>query len=104
MVPAEGTASRSKRRPVPIDRLPWVGLFDLFRIGIGPSSSHTIGTMLASRRFAREIPVNLPARRSKVELFGSLALTGNGHATDTAVALGLMGEHARDVDPTGSPS
>lgn len=63
----------------------WIGLFDLFRIGIGPSSSHTVGPMLAAARFVQEIPVGFPAERLRVELFGSLALTGKGHGTDTAV-------------------
>jgi Serine dehydratase beta chain/Serine dehydratase alpha chain len=60
----------------------WIGLFDLFRIGIGPSSSHTVGPMLAAARFVREIPAGFPAKRLRRESFGSLALTGKGHATD----------------------
>ena len=78
----------------------WIGLFDLFRIGIGPSSSHTIGPMLAALRFiadAREAGIQ-PAR-IRVDLFGSLALTGRGHATDTAVLLGLSGARPDQVDP-----
>jgi L-serine dehydratase len=78
---------------------PWIGLFDLFRIGIGPSSSHTVGPMVATARFARAIPPDMPLHALRVELFGSLALTGKGHATDTAVILGLCGEQPDQVDP-----
>jgi L-serine dehydratase len=77
----------------------WIGLFDLFRIGIGPSSSHTVGPMLAAARFVAAIPADLHVQHLNVELFGSLALTGKGHATDTAVVLGLLGEQPDQVDP-----
>jgi L-serine dehydratase len=77
-------------------------IFDLFRIGIGPSSSHTVGPMRAALRFA----VGLSGRgiihrvaRVKAELFGSLALTGIGHGTDRAMLLGLCGETPEEVDP-----
>ena len=79
------------------DHLPWTGLFDLFRIGIGPSSSHTVGPMLAAGKFVATIPADVTG--IKVELFGSLALTGKGHATDTAIVLGLLGEQPATVDP-----
>lgn len=77
-------------------------IFDLFRIGIGPSSSHTVGPMRAARRFAvglqdRELIGRVA--RVKAELFGSLALTGIGHGTDRAVLLGLTGEMPEEVDP-----
>ena len=78
-----------------------ISLFELFKIGIGPSSSHTVGPMVAAQRFAGWLADNalLPAtRRVRVELFGSLALTGKGHATDTAVILGLSGEQPATVD------
>ncbi len=81
------------------DRLPWTGLFDLFRVGIGPSSSHTVGPMRAARRFVSEIPPDLVIVSLKIELFSSLALTGKGHATDTAVVLGLLGEQPDQVEP-----
>jgi L-serine dehydratase len=81
----------------------WIGLFDLFRIGIGPSSSHTVGPMLAAARFMQEIPAGFPAKRLRVELFGSLALTGKGHATDTAVVLGLLQQSPDKVDPDEVP-
>lgn len=69
----------------------WLGLFDLFRIGVGPSSSHTVGPMLAAASFAAGLKPARPVDRVVVELFGSLALTGKGHGTDTAVILGLTG-------------
>jgi L-serine dehydratase len=77
-------------------------LFDLFKIGIGPSSSHTVGPMIAARRFALGlVESGLRARTSRieVELFGSLALTGRGHQTDRAVLLGLCGEQPDLIDP-----
>lgn len=76
-----------------------MSVFDLFKIGIGPSSSHTVGPMVAARRFLLEC-INLSEAASiEVHLYGSLALTGVGHATDKAVILGLMGETPQDVDP-----
>ncbi|MFT5643397.1 MAG: hypothetical protein ACI83P_000943 [Janthinobacterium sp.] len=71
--------------------------FDLFKIGIGPSSSHTVGPMLAARRFLLECGSLLDAIGIEVELYGSLALTGIGHATDKAIMLGLMGETPQPV-------
>jgi L-serine dehydratase len=79
-----------------------VSVFDLFKIGIGPSSSHTMGPMTAAQRFVRELKARGDlARVAKVtvSLFGSLALTGKGHATDTAVTLGLAGWLPAQVDP-----
>lgn len=78
-------------------------IFDLFKIGIGPSSSHTVGPMRAARRFAEELQTNEIERVSRVqiELYGSLALTGIGHGTDRAVLLGLSGERPETVDPAG---
>jgi L-serine dehydratase len=77
-------------------------IFDLFKIGIGPSSSHTVGPMVAAARFAAEIDsANSPLAivRVQVELFGSLALTGRGHATDSAVLAGLSGLLPAKVEP-----
>ena len=71
------------------------GIFDLFRIGIGPSSSHTVGPMRAARQFSLHLPNGVS--RICAELFGSLALTGIGHGTDRAVLLGLMGETPEGV-------
>ncbi|MBU6266780.1 MAG: L-serine ammonia-lyase [Sphingomonadales bacterium] len=81
-----------------------VSLFDLFKIGVGPSSSHTVGPMVIGRRFAERLDERgLLARTARVaiELYGSLALTGKGHATDTAVILGLAGEMPATVDVDG---
>ena len=86
------------------DALPWIGLFDLFRIGIGPSSSHTVGPMVAAGRFLAAIPPGSRPNRIGVELYGSLALTGRGHATDTAVMLGLLGHHPASLDPDRVPA
>jgi L-serine dehydratase len=77
----------------------WIGLFDLFRIGVGPSSSHTVGPMVAAASFASALDPALPLDRVRVELLGSLALTGRGHATDTAVLLGLTGARPDTTDP-----
>lgn len=75
-------------------------VFDVFRIGIGPSSSHTVGPMLAVHRFLQALHPRLAqVARVKAELYGSLALTGVGHGTDGAVLLGLLGEQPHLVDP-----
>ena len=77
-------------------------LFDLFRIGIGPSSSHTVGPMRAAYRFANRLSHHgllEKAGKIRVELFGSLALTGLGHGTDRGVLLGLMGKQPDEIDP-----
>lgn len=77
-------------------------LFDLFKVGIGPSSSHTMGPMRASRRFVVSLDESgLLDRTMRVqaELYGSLALTGLGHGTDRAVLLGLSGEEPAAIDP-----
>ena len=79
-----------------------VSVFDLFKIGIGPSSSHTVGPMIAARQFAcyLESTVGLAAVHSvTVELFGSLSATGVGHGTDKAVLLGLAGHEPDRIDP-----
>jgi L-serine dehydratase len=78
------------------------GFFDLFKIGLGPSSSHTTGPMRAAAMFAARL-----AQRGfigqiesvRVELYGSLALTGKGHGTDRAVVLGLCGMRPEETDP-----
>jgi L-serine dehydratase len=82
----------------------WISLFDLFRIGIGPSSSHTVGPMVAAARFVAGLPPATPIEAIEVELFGSLALTGKGHGTNTAVILGLLGEAPDLVDPDRVPA
>lgn len=74
-------------------------VFDLFKIGVGPSSSHTVGPMVAARRFLVEAGNLQNVTKVQAALYGSLALTGSGHATDKAVLLGLMGETPQDVAP-----
>ncbi len=77
-----------------------VSVFELFKIGIGPSSSHTVGPMRAALAFAGGLGARLAeVRRVRVILLGSLAYTGHGHATDRAVLLGLAGETPDQVDP-----
>ncbi len=79
-----------------------VSLFDLFKIGIGPSSSHTVGPMRAAALFAGELNVPERAQRThrvKCELYGSLAATGKGHGSDKAVLMGLEGELPDRIDP-----
>lgn len=80
-----------------------ISIFDLFSIGVGPSSSHTVGPMRAACAFAKNLSSqNLLTNTQKVtvELFGSLAHTGKGHATDKAILLGLEGNLPENVDPT----
>ena len=77
-------------------------LFELFKIGIGPSSSHTMGPMRAALRFARELEsTGLTSRTAslQVDLYGSLALTGHGHGTGRAILLGLSGQTPEGIDP-----
>jgi L-serine dehydratase len=76
----------------------FLSVFDLYKIGIGPSSSHTVGPMVAARRFLKTID-GFTEGRIRVSLHGSLAFTGKGHGTDRAVILGLAGESPQDIDP-----
>ncbi len=79
-----------------------VSVFDLFKIGIGPSSSHTVGPMRAALMFAEGLERDallVPTAAVKVELYGSLGATGKGHGTDRGVMLGLMGDAPDTVDP-----
>ena len=79
-----------------------ISVFDLFTIGIGPSSSHTVGPMRAAKRFAESLVDDGNVERTariEVELFGSLALTGKGHGIDRAILHGLEGETPESVDP-----
>ena len=75
-----------------------VSVFDIFKIGIGPSSSHTVGPMKAARAFAAGAS-ELDVSSFHVTLFGSLAWTGKGHGTDTAILLGLSGYEPETIDP-----
>lgn len=79
-----------------------VSVFDLFKVGIGPSSSHTVGPMRAALMFAQGLARDglLPQVASvRVELYGSLGATGRGHGTDKGVILGLLGEAPDTIDP-----
>ncbi len=79
-----------------------ISLFDLFSIGIGPSSSHTVGPMLAANEFLKLLENDHDfdnTQRVKIELYGSLALTGKGHATDKAILNGLEGMQPEFVKP-----
>ncbi len=78
-------------------------VFDLFSIGIGPSSSHTVGPMRAARGFVGQLSIKGQldnVARIQTDLYGSLALTGVGHGTDLAVLMGLEGESPEGIDPT----
>ena len=78
-----------------------VSVFDLFKIGIGPSSSHTVGPIRAARRFVErlgEAGALAQTARVEVHLYASLALTGKGHGTDQALLLGLEGETPEGID------
>ncbi|MFD8225666.1 L-serine ammonia-lyase [Streptomyces massasporeus] len=78
-----------------------ISVFDLFSIGIGPSSSHTVGPMRAARMFARRLrneELLAPTAQVRAELYGSLGATGHGHGTPKAVLLGLEGDSPRTVD------
>lgn len=79
-----------------------ISLFDLFSIGIGPSSSHTVGPMLAANAFVELLAAKnhlFGTERIKIELYGSLALTGKGHGTDKAILNGLEGQKPDTVIP-----
>lgn len=83
-----------------------VSILEIFSIGIGPSSSHTVGPMRAARRFLKELferGLHDEVEKVVVELYGSLAMTGKGHATDVAVYLGLEGELPDRIDPNEVP-
>ena len=83
-----------------------ISVFDIFRVGIGPSSSHTVGPMRAANRFMDELilkQLDEKTDRIWVEFMGSLGATGIGHATDTAFQLGLMGMAPANVDLDEAP-
>jgi L-serine dehydratase len=80
--------------------MPAISIFDIFKIGVGPSSSHTVGPMKAARAFVADLARDkLPLSRIQVRLHGSLAYTGKGHGTDSAVLLGLSGAEPATLDP-----
>jgi len=74
-----------------------LSVFDIFKIGIGPSSSHTMGPMLAANMFLDELKTHTNAKKIQVALYGSLACTGIGHATDKAIIVGLCGFNPRNA-------
>lgn len=81
-----------------------LSIFDIFKIGIGPSSSHTVGPMRSARNFARSLEASDDLGRVHkltIELYGSLAETGRGHGTDMGIMLGLLGMAPDTVDPIG---
>jgi L-serine dehydratase len=83
-----------------------LSVFDLFTIGIGPSSSHTVGPMRAARRFASALDREQKLDRTasiQVELFGSLGATGKAHGSDAAIVVGLEGTEPETIDPDSVP-
>lgn len=83
-----------------------LSILDLFKVGIGPSSSHTVGPMVAANRFLDLLKQQQKLEQVheiQVELYGALAMTGEGHGTDTAVMLGLQGELPDQIDPEQAP-
>ncbi|MEZ5476081.1 MAG: L-serine ammonia-lyase [Thiolinea sp.] len=83
-----------------------ISVFDIFKIGVGPSSSHTVGPMRAANRFLRRLQKNgifSQVERVQVELYGSLGATGKGHGSDKAVMIGLEGSEPETVDTANIP-
>lgn len=83
-----------------------ISVFDMFKVGIGPSSSHTVGPMKAGKQFVDDLVNNgllSSVTRVVVEVYGSLSLTGKGHHTDVAIILGLAGNMPATVDIDGIP-
>ncbi|PIQ43921.1 MAG: L-serine ammonia-lyase [Gammaproteobacteria bacterium CG11_big_fil_rev_8_21_14_0_20_46_22] len=76
-----------------------ISIFEMFTIGVGPSSSHTVGPMRAAYRFINSVKNLAAVHALKVEIFGSLAHTGVGHGTDKAIIMGLLGEQPETIDP-----
>ena len=80
-----------------------ISVFDLFKIGIGPSSSHTVGPMIAARKFILSIEKSNQLKkvsRIKSEMYGSLGAMGKAHGTPKAIVLGIEGEQPETVDVT----
>jgi L-serine dehydratase len=84
-----------------INKMEIISVFDMFKIGIGPSSSHTLGPWKAANRFLLENPGNIS--KISVELYGSLSLTGKGHATDIAIVMGLLSQIPEEILPETIP-
>jgi L-serine dehydratase len=84
-----------------------ISICDMFKVGIGPSSSHTVGPMKAAKQFVSELEIGhhlANIDRISVEVYGSLALTGRGHHTDIAIILGLQAASPVDVDIASIPA
>ena len=84
-----------------------ISVFDLFKVGIGPSSSHTVGPMKAAKQFVvalNEKGAIEECASLKVQLYGSLGATGGGHGTPKAIVLGLKGEDPETVNVEGIAS
>lgn len=84
----------------------FISVFDMLKIGIGPSSSHTLGPWKAANKFINELIVNDlfdKLNSVSIELYGSLSLTGKGHATDIAAVIGLTGEKPEQIAPSSIP-
>ena len=81
-----------------------ISVFNLFSIGIGPSSSHTVGPMRAAKKFLEGLPSLDHVTHTSVTLYGSLAFTGKGHGTDKAIVMGLCGEAPESIDPNNIPA
>ncbi len=84
-----------------------ISVFDIFKIGVGPSSSHTVGPMKAAKQFVDELRAGGKIRditRIQVDVYGSLSWTGKGHHTDTAIIMGLAGTCRKMSTSTASPS
>lgn len=82
-----------------------LSIFDIFKVGVGPSSSHTNGPMLAGFHFTQLLSDSMAkVRRVQVDLYGSLSLTGRGHHTDRATVLGLMGNKPDTIKMTSAKS
>ncbi|EKT58363.1 L-serine dehydratase 1 [Providencia sneebia DSM 19967] len=84
-----------------------ISVFDIFKIGIGPSSSHTVGPMKAGKQFIDDLiqqNILTSTTRISVDVYGSLSLTGKGHATDTAIIMGLAGNLPDTVDIDAIPA
>src|SRR5205807_7491367 len=95
-------AGHGARAPAAHRCLMSLSVFDIFKVGIGPSSSHTMGPMRAAREFASGLKRDglIPATREiAVRVYRSLALTGVGHGTDRAVLVGLEGAQPETIDP-----
>lgn len=84
--------------------MPTISVFEMLKVGIGPSSSHTLGPWRAVQQFLRELPRATEIVGLRFDLYGSLALTGKGHYSDKAISLALLGYDPEDIDVDAVPS